>query len=489
MSLRKKQGKKSKCRKSKKWFDSDLYKMRRVLDQKGHLYATHPNDPYIRGSFYKFRKMYVKACKQKRKHYKSEMLERLQQLHDNDPKSYWKLLEDLKTDDSTSTEPQISADEWTNHFSSLNEIKHTFITRAKEMSVLLEKSEKLKEFNELDFKITPEELHVATVSLKNNKAVGFDSISNEMLKAGYGALQRCLLKLFNRILCYGDFPTAWKSAYITPLHKGGSPDDPNNYRGISILSCIAKLFNTILTKRLDNFLEQKDLISPLQIGFTKKARTSDHMFVLRTLIEKYTHDKNGKLYACFIDFHKAFDRVIHILMLYKLRTVGVTGKFYNVIKNMYVNNKLCVKMKSGFTQMFPSTIGVRQGDTLSPDLFKIFINDLPEIFDDSCDGVDIGTLHFNCLLYADDVILLSTTESGLQNCINKLEKYCEDWCIEVNLVKSKVMVFNKAGKLYNFQFIYKGKRMDCVREYKYLGVHFGISGSFSLASSELYKKD
>ena len=304
----------------------------------------------------------------------------------------------------------------------------------------------------------------------------------------YGALQRCLLKLFNRILCYGDFPTAWKSAYITPVHKGGSPDDPNNYRGISILSCVAKLFNTILTKRLDNFLEQKDLISPLQIGFTKKARTSDHMFVLRTLIEKYTHDKNGKLYACFIDFHKAFDRVIHILMLYKLRTVGVTGKFYNVIKNMYVNNKLCVKMKSGFAQMFPSTIGVRQGDTLSPDLFKIFINDLPEIFDDSCDGVDIGTLHFNCLLYADDVILLSTTESGLQNCINKLEKYCEDWCIEVNLDKSKVMVFNKAGKLYNSQFIYKGKRMDCVREYKHLGVHFGISGSFSLASSELYKK-
>ena len=100
-------------------------------------------------------------------------------------------------------------------------------------------------------------------------------------------------------------------------------------------------------------------------------------------------------------------------------------------------------MKSGFTQLFPSTIGVRQGDTLSPDQFKIFINDLPDIFDTSCDEIDIGMLHFNCLLYADDVILLSTTEAGLQNCISKLEKYCDDWCIEVNLVKSKVMIFNK----------------------------------------------
>ena len=89
-------------------------------------------------------------------------------------------------------------------------------------------------------------------------------------------------------------------------------------------------------------------ISPLQIGFTKKACTSDHMFVVR------------KLYACFIDFHKAFDRIFHTLMLYKLRIVGVSGIFYNVVKNMYVNNNLCVKMKSGFTYLFPSTLGVRQ---------------------------------------------------------------------------------------------------------------------------------
>ena len=341
------------------------------------------------------------------------MIDKLQQLHDNDPKAYWKLLEDLKTDDSNCTEPQISADEWTDHFSSLNEIKPNFMARDNEISKRLEQEEKIKEFNELDFKITPDELHAATTSLKNNKAVGFDAISNEMLKTGYGALQRSILKLFNCILCHGEYPTEWKNAYITPVHKGCSPDDPNNYRGISILSCIAKLFNTLLTKRLDNFLEQRKIISPLQIGFTKKARTSDHMFVLRTLIEKYTHDKNGKLYACFIDFHKAFDRVIHTLMLYKLRTIGVSGIVYNVIKNMYVNNNLCIKMKSGFTQFFPSTIGVRQGDTLSPDLFKVFINDLPEIFGSLCCGVDIGVYHFNCLLYADDVILLST-ETGLQ---------------------------------------------------------------------------
>ena len=81
-------------------------------------------------------------------------------------------------------------------------------------------------------------LHAATISLKN-KAVGFDDISNEMLKSGYNSSQNSLLKLFNSILCYGNYPTDLKKAYITPVHKCGSPDDPNNCRGISILSCTA----------------------------------------------------------------------------------------------------------------------------------------------------------------------------------------------------------------------------------------------------------
>ena len=131
---------------------------------------------------------------------------------------------------------------------------------------------------------------------------------------------------------------------------------------------------------------------------------------------------------------------------------------------------------------------IRQGDTLSPDLFKIFINDLPDIFDISCHGVDIGTYHLNCLLYADDVILLSQSEVGLQYCLKKLENYCADWCLDVNLDKTKVLVFNKAGKLYKHEFKFNGKTVESVREYKYLGVTFCISGSFSVASSELYKK-
>ena len=89
-------------------------------------------------------------------------------------------MEDLKTDDSTCVDPQISADDWTEHFSSLNDINQSFMARTDDISTLLNKQENIKEFNELDFKITPDELHAAAIS-QNNKAVGFDSISNERL--------------------------------------------------------------------------------------------------------------------------------------------------------------------------------------------------------------------------------------------------------------------------------------------------------------------
>ena len=100
----------------------------------------------------------------------------------------------------------------------------------------------------------------------------------------------------------------------------------------------------------------------------------------------------------------------------------------------------------------------------------------------------MGSYHLNCLLYADNLILLSQNEVGLQKCLKKLESYCADWCLEVNLDKTKILVFNKTGKLYKHEFKFNGETLNCEREYKYLAVTVCISGSFSFASAELYKK-
>ena len=115
------------------------------------------------------------------------------------------------------------------------------------------------------------------------------------------------------------------------------------------MSCLGKLFNSVLNNRVDEYLSENNIISETQIGFKKKARTSDHMFVLRTLIEKYTKQSNSRLVTCFIDFKKAFDSVLHQGVFLKMQNAGITGLFYNIVKNMYTDNILTMKIGDGMT--------------------------------------------------------------------------------------------------------------------------------------------
>ena len=133
-------------------------------------------------------------------------------------------------------------------------------------------------------------------------------------------------------------------------------------------------------------------------------------------------------------------------------------------------------------------MGVRQGDVLSPNIFKIFINDLPSYLNDTPDLVFVNDLPLNCLMYADDIVLLSTTPAGLQDKLNKLHKFCEDWCLEVNVSKTKVLVFNKPGRLLENMFYFNEECLENVRHYRYLGVHFSASGVFNFAKDDIFKK-
>jgi hypothetical protein len=189
--------------------------------------------------------------------------------------------------------------------------------------------------------------------------------------AGKFQLTPSLTFLFNKILISGIYPGNWSRGYISPIFKSGDRSKPDNYRGIAITGCLSKLLNSILNSRLDIFLIKHKLINPFQIGFTKDSRPSDHMFVLKTLIDKYLHKKE-KLFACFVDFRKAFDTVAHTAIYLKLLDMNVGGLFYNLIKDMYKISAVCVKVGQNLTDSFESSIGVRQGDVLTP-IFSKFL--------------------------------------------------------------------------------------------------------------------
>lgn len=269
-----------------------------------------------------------------------------------------------------------------------------------------------------------------------------------MLKNINHVFKLAILKLFNFILNVGHFPTTWNEGLITPIFKSGDKFNPNNYRGICVSSNLGKIFCSILNNRITQFLIEHDVLSKNQIGFLPNHRTSDHIFTLHTLIDKHVTQNKHKIFTCFVDFHKAFDSIWHTGLFYKLIENGVGGRTYDVIKSMYSQSKCAVKIEKLRTDFFPQSRGVRQGCSLSPTLFNLYINELAEKLNQSSNipGLSLGDTEVKCLLYADDLVLLSPTREGLQQSLEVLKDFCHTWALKINHQKTKIMVFQKGTK-------------------------------------------
>lgn len=155
---------------------------------------------------------------------------------------------------------------------------------------------------------------------------------------------------------------------------------------------------------------------------------------------------------------------------------------------MYKKSELCIKVENRITPTFQSSIGVKQGDVLSPNLFKIFINDLPDIFLKTSGAVNVNDNRVDCLMYADDIVILSETQDGLQERMNLLSSYCSKWCLNVNISKTNVVIFNKSGRLLKHPIFYNNTPITVSTKYKYLGIIISNNGNFSQCKTDLYKK-
>ena len=157
---------------------------------------------------------------------------------------------------------------------------------------------------------------------------------------------------------------------------------------------------------------------------------------------------------------------------------------------MYSNTLYSCKDKNLYSKPFLANQGVKQGDSLSPVLFNIFIDDIKECFNTKLsDSVKLSVNEFNHLLYADDLVLISETSTGLQHCIDCLQKYSMDWRLDLNFKKTKIIVFTrKISKKDKYFFYYGPFIIEIVQNYKYLGVLFNYNGKFHEAASNLADK-
>ena len=214
--------------------------------------------------------------------------------------------------------------------------------------------------------------------------------------------------------------------------------------------------------------------------------------ILKTLINKYLNKCKKNLYVCFVDFKKAFDSVVRKALMYKLLCKGIGGKFYDLLKHMYSNTLYCCKSEGYINEPFQANLGVKQGDSLSPILFNIFVDDICSYFNNSlADPVLLNNIHFNHFLYADDLVLISETPSGLQHCVDALQSFCSEWSLTVNTNKTKTMIIsnNKNRSCIDRHCFYFGpNQLESCTEYKYLGVIFNNKGKLNNSAENLSEK-
>ena len=380
----------------------------------------------------------------------------------------------------------ISKEQWGAHFNTLlGEVPadtSNFATTSSMPSVVI--PQQSADGSELNTPFTASDIEHGIRSLKFRSAtLGFLSV--EALKAAAHLLAPCVAALFNAFALAGSLPPSWAVSAITPILKSGDTGVPSNYRGIAVGTVLSKLFAKLINSRLTNWAETNGMRAVGQAGFREDHRCSDHLLVLRTLIEQQ-REQNAPLYTCFVDFRKAYDTVPRDLLWQKLAGLGIQGWFLNSIKALYGSVPMAVKTPEGLSEPFECVMGVKQGCPLSPTLFGMYLDDLEQVFRVHHDLLDLPSLlvqRVPVLLYADDLALVATSPEGLQAQLDLLHAYAAKWKLTVNIDKTKAVIFRQSSTNQVYPPpIYNGASIELVESFKYLGVELHCTKPFASAA-------
>ncbi|CAF4074483.1 unnamed protein product [Adineta steineri] len=302
-----------------------------------------------------------------------------------------------------------------------------------------------------------EEIRKALGQMKSKKAPGHDEITADILKAGGEPICRWLYEIFAEVWNKEEMVEDWSVAILIRLFKKGDKQLCDNYRGISLLSVISKLFSRIILNRIQQLIDNQLLEA--QSGFRPNRSTIDHIFILKMIMER-RKEFNKPLFLCFIDITKAYDSVNRNLLWKVCRKYGISEKLVNLLKMLYKNSKAKVRIEGEVSDSFLIETGVLQGGIPSPILFNLLFDFIiRKVIDQAgASGVQFvyGSNDFyhgprenydKCdilnLLYADDLVVMCETTNDLEIFINTFEIITQEYGLVMSVKKTCIMTLQQ----------------------------------------------
>lgn len=340
------------------------------------------------------------------------------------------------------------------------------------------------ELTQLDGEITIEEVNISLKKLEQGKANGVDDIPTQLLKYGGDGMSHALCALFNYVLQTEQWPEQWSMGMIYPIYKDGDRDDLDQYRPITLLCLVSKLFESILNRRIYNYAERHGLLSETQGGFRSEYSSIDQAWILHEILTSRLEAPIKKTTCmAFLDVRKAYDTVWKDGLFVQMHRSGIRGKIWRMIQAMLANVKRKVIVGDDISEEFDIQLGLPQGSVLSPLLYDIFIDGLLKAIRNSGLGVVVSGVYgrVGALAYADDIVLLAENESDMQKLLDIVTEFARKWRFEFKHSKCGAVVYGAAINADEeptwTNWMLAGQPIPARREYKYLGVEMGLSDS------------
>ena len=327
--------------------------------------------------------------------------------------------------------------------------------------------------------INVEELRNTVWSMKSN-AAGSDYFSLKVLKHVFPVVSEHLVYLFDQCMKCGIFPDCFKSAKVIPLFKGGDKNSFHDYRPISLLPVLSRVFEKMINARMVEFLESRRLLSPTQFGFRRGMSTDQAVLFLVTFVNDAL-DAGWKAASVFLDIVKAFDSVDHGILLAKLDNCGFRGAFLGLLRSFLHNRSLYVSVGGAVSGTKKIEYGVPQGSVLGPTLFLIFINDLCGAVEGLSFDLNFPvseTIKLIIALFADDAHFTVAAKTELQlmekliTGMNQIGKWTRANKLRLNNNKSQFLVYGRNPNYYPWinELRFVDTSIQRLKTVKYLGV-------------------